>query len=318
MCIAIMKPESKIITEETLRTCWDKNDDGAGFMYAESGRLNIQKGFMDWPSFWSAWKDHQDKKAVLHFRIRTHGDTNADNTHPFQVGEGLAFVHNGMISNVDTKSDKRFSDTYHFNTKLLKKLYKSDHRFIHKDHYKDLIAGYIGYSKLIFLDERGKHEIINESKGEWEDGVWYSNSSYKQYKPPVRQSSPSGQIKPYVPQISGSYNSLTIGSRVLVKGHTTYSGEGFITYFGNGVSVGVKLDNHPTVVQMHSAFIYPAPAKSPQIEIGDVVKRKDSDTYGEVVGFLGQGAFVEFYDGVKNKLNTMVINIKDLVHWEDF
>jgi hypothetical protein len=44
---------------------------------------------------------------------------------------------------------------------------------------KHLIEERIGYSKLIFLDRHGKHEIFNEDKGLWDEGIWYSNSSYK-------------------------------------------------------------------------------------------------------------------------------------------
>jgi hypothetical protein len=50
---------------------------------------------------------------------------------------------------------------------------------------KDLIESRIGYSKLIFLDRHGNHNIFNEHKGVWDDGVWYSNTSYKPYVAPV-------------------------------------------------------------------------------------------------------------------------------------
>jgi hypothetical protein len=49
----------------------------------------------------------------------------------------------------------------------------------------DLIEGRIGYSKLVFLDRHGNHKIMNEHKGTWDDGVWYSNDSYKPYVAPV-------------------------------------------------------------------------------------------------------------------------------------
>ena len=56
---------------------------------------------------------------------------------------------------------------------------------IFQDPVKDLIESRIGYSKLIFLDRHGNHNILNESKGVWDDGVWYSNTSYKPYVAPV-------------------------------------------------------------------------------------------------------------------------------------
>ena len=42
MCIAIYKPEGKIIPYNTLKECYDANPDGAGFMYAEDKVLHIQ------------------------------------------------------------------------------------------------------------------------------------------------------------------------------------------------------------------------------------------------------------------------------------
>jgi hypothetical protein len=49
----------------------------------------------------------------------------------------------------------------------------------------ELVEGRIGYSKLVFLDRHGNHKIMNESKGIWDDGVWYSNDSYQPYVAPV-------------------------------------------------------------------------------------------------------------------------------------
>lgn len=41
---------------------------------------------------------------------------------------------------------------------------------------------FIGYSKFAILDKSGKYYIVNEDKGNWSDGVWYSNTSYKEPK----------------------------------------------------------------------------------------------------------------------------------------
>lgn len=183
MCIAIYKPEGKIIPYNTLKECYDANPDGAGFMYAENKQLHIQKGFFTLQDFYKEYVKHQDKKAVLHFRIKTHGKIDTTNCHPFAVNNALGFVHNGIISGF---GDATHSDTIGFNHGVLQPLVnKWGNLALFQDPMKDLIESRIGYSKLIFLDRHGNHNILNESKGIWDDGIWYSNNSYKPYVAPV-------------------------------------------------------------------------------------------------------------------------------------
>ena len=181
MCIAVYKPEGKIISQETLKECYTSNPDGAGFMYAEDKKLHIQKGFFSFESFYKAYKVHEHKQAVLHFRIKTHGKIDTTNCHPFAVNNSLGFVHNGVISGF---GDTDHSDTIGFNHGVLQPLVnKWGNLALFQDPMKDLIESRIGYSKLIFLDRHGNHNILNEAKGTWDDGVWYSNTSYKPYVP---------------------------------------------------------------------------------------------------------------------------------------
>jgi hypothetical protein len=183
MCIAIYKPEGKIIPYNTLKECYDANPDGAGFMYAENKVLHIEKGFFSLKEFYQSYVKHQDKQAVLHFRIKTHGKIDKTNCHPFAINNSLGFVHNGVISGF---GDTDHSDTIGFNNKVLQPLvHKWGNLALFQDPMKDLIESRIGYSKLIFLDRHGNHNILNEQKGVWDDGVWYSNTSYKPYVAPV-------------------------------------------------------------------------------------------------------------------------------------
>ena len=196
MCIAIYKPEEKIISKATLQECYSSNPDGAGFMFADDKQLNIKKGFFSFDSFYNAYKKHQDKKVVIHFRIKTHGEINETNCHPFAVNSSLAFVHNGIISGLD--GDKALSDTIHFNEQILQPLVnKWGNLALFQDPMINLLETRIGYSKLIFLDRHGNHKIMNEHKGEWDDGIWYSNNSYKPYVAPVSTWQTSDWINDY-------------------------------------------------------------------------------------------------------------------------
>lgn len=181
MCIAIYKPKNKTISEETLAECFRSNHDGAGFMYVEKKELKIQKGFFTFQEFYDAYKEHENKQAVIHFRIKTHGPVAAENCHPFNVNQSLGFVHNGIISGFGSTDE---SDTRDFNAKIIQPLVaKWGNLAIFQPAMKSLIEARIGYSKLIFLDRHGNVDIFNENKGIWEDGVWYSNASFRPYIP---------------------------------------------------------------------------------------------------------------------------------------
>ena len=183
MCIAIYKPEDKVLSLATLKECYKSNPDGAGFMYAENKKLHIEKGFFSFQSFYDAFKKHENKQAVIHFRIKTHGKIDTTNCHPFAVNNAIGFVHNGIISGF---GDANHSDTIGFNQSILQPLVsKWGNLALFQDPIIDLIEGRIGYSKLVFLDRHGNHKIMNEHKGTWDDGVWYSNDSYKPYVAPV-------------------------------------------------------------------------------------------------------------------------------------
>lgn len=177
MCIAIMKPQGKIISKKTLQECYRNNPDGAGFMFSSNKELHIKKGYFDFKEFYEEYKKYQDKKCVIHFRIKTHGKIDKDNCHPFRVNNSLGFIHNGVITGFggDIKSD-----TVEFNEQVLKGLVsKWGNLSLFEKPVTKLIEATIGYSKLVFLDRHNNHNIINETLGQWHKGVWYSNSSYK-------------------------------------------------------------------------------------------------------------------------------------------
>lgn len=180
MCIiAAVRPGLKL-DKETFDRCWDKNPDGFGMTYLFNGELRIKKTMYKdkaWNIYNGVTNMTQDTWMILHFRISTHGTKDLTNCHPFRVHDGLVFCHNGIIRQIPDCPDGLLNDTQMFNNLILRHLPKDFYKW---EHYKMLIEEYIGYSKLVFLDTDNQVYIYNESKGEWHDGIWFSNSGYKE------------------------------------------------------------------------------------------------------------------------------------------
>jgi hypothetical protein len=188
MCIAIYKPEGKEIERETLERCYDSNPDGAGYMFHKNDKLYVKKGFFSFSEFWQSYRRDRTKECVIHFRIKTHGQINKDNCHPYLVNDKFAFVHNGVISGY---TDNNKSDTWLFNEDVIQPFVnKWGNLGLFEDPVKKLIESRIGYSKLIFMDNTGNTKIFNEDKGYWDEGVWYSNTSYRKPVPVVPKPNP--------------------------------------------------------------------------------------------------------------------------------
>ena len=229
MCIAIMKSANKKINKATLRRCYDANPDGAGFMYAEDKQLHVKKGYFTFKEFYKEYKPHGDKQVLIHFRIKTHGPIDKDNCHPFLVNSGLGFIHNGIISGYGSNTK---SDTIEFNESILQKIVsKHGNNSLFDDPMVELIENVIGYSKLVFLDRHGNYTIMNEKKGNWNDGVWYSNMSWKK---PEKVKSTNYLTYPYQRQASLPSNHHRVGDWVMV-------GEDYVYGTGDNTSI-IKKD----------------------------------------------------------------------------
>ena len=177
MCLAIYNPaKGTEITKNEFKNAWKQNSDGGGLLYAYKGELYTFRTLKSYKELYTVYKNARklDVNMLIHFRYTTHGATNIENTHPFIVSEKLGFIHNGIISGIDTSKER--SDTNHFNTDILQKL---PAKFLENEGIKKLISKLIGSSKLVFLNEKGEHAIINENLGHWDGLNWFSNYSHE-------------------------------------------------------------------------------------------------------------------------------------------
>ena len=194
MCIiAVSKIGVKQPSLKTLRTMYDNNPDGAGYMYARDGKVFIHKGFMNWKDFErsiKAEKFGKEDPVVYHFRISTQAGVIPTMTHPFPLTENLdlcekldlscsvGIAHNGIIHMTSDKKETRFSDTAFFVTEYMTRLIRNK---------SDLTDPAV----LTMIDNltNSKWALLNGFTGEIsivgkfinEDGILYSNSTYYPY-----------------------------------------------------------------------------------------------------------------------------------------
>jgi len=185
MCICVYAPAGKKIPREYLENSWEVNSDGAGLMFVRDKKLYVYKELWDKEAFFEYYEHMYEvfgeaSPFVLHFRIITHGKIDLLNCHPHKVNENLAFVHNGIISGVGATMNGEKSDSVLFGEKYLRGLPEGA---LDNESIRLLIADKCGSSKLVFLDNIGNVYMINDNLGEWNEGIWYSNSSYKSSAP---------------------------------------------------------------------------------------------------------------------------------------
>lgn len=199
MCIIVAKPTNVAMpTEETLRTCFTANSDGAGLMYVNEGKVVIKKGFMSYKGFNDYLKalgekiDLTESALVMHFRISTQGLVDGGNCHPYPITNDekalralsftsdIGMVHNGVIRPYSTyKAGSVLNDTQLFIKECVTTFYEYDSNFYENQNVMAILEKVAG-SKLCFLDTKQELHMVGDFIND--GGVFYSNNSYVPYK----------------------------------------------------------------------------------------------------------------------------------------
>lgn len=194
MCIIVAKEKGiEIPSKEILETCFRRNPDGAGFMYVKDNKVIIDKGYMDFKSFYKRLTKLdkklklKDKALVMHFRIGTHGKNDRSTTHPFPISNNdsdlkqtyfttdLGMAHNGIIPKYDYEED--MSDTQLFIRDVVSILKGLNKKFYKNKETLDMLKR-VCTSKLAFLDVKENIIYVGDFVKD-DNGVRYSNTTYK-------------------------------------------------------------------------------------------------------------------------------------------
>lgn len=180
MCLAIVKPADATIPPDNFKQGWISNPDGGGYGFIDkNGNTVVRKGFSKLKEMEDAYavdvKQYADSPFLVHFRICTMGAKDEDNTHPFSIENGL-LIHNGTISGTAAVYGSGKSDTALF-AESVSKHFTYDFVKQHAQELNDILS----YNKVAVLFKDKRYAILNESKGYWDGGVWYSNRGYVRY-----------------------------------------------------------------------------------------------------------------------------------------
>jgi len=185
MCLLITQPSAApALPEHWLSDFFSYNSDGVGVMYSENGCLITEKILPKTAADFAAFYTQHiaGKNCAFHLRMRTHGDTDLDNCHPYTIlnqadhGIDMALMHNGILS-TGNAADKSKSDTWHFIADYLRPLLAKNPDFAFHPAFATLIGDYIGASnKFVIMDGAGRTATINQTAGVFWGGLWLSNT----------------------------------------------------------------------------------------------------------------------------------------------
>jgi len=199
MCLLVVCKPNSTPSKKDLHNGACSNPHGFGFAIVADGKIITERSMSAKKSirrFLQLREQYPNGYAMWHARYATHGVKNEQNCHPFQVGDDTQtyLAHNGVLDTFIEKGDKR-SDTRVFAEDTLPKL--GGVSALNDENIYRMVSSWASGSKIAILSVNPDAEyqlyLINEKLGTWDDnGVWWSNSSYKRttydYTPSVRQS----------------------------------------------------------------------------------------------------------------------------------
>ena len=178
MCLLIHHKPGTDLSGDVIRNILTRNSDGFGAMWAEHGRVQVIKNVNPTAREIEYIYDRylKARECVMHFRMRTHGNIDYDNCHPYEVFDSLHMAHNGVMSNMDTREHSK-SDTWHLVEDYLKPMLQRDPTLVFTRPFQKMLGHYIGGgNKLAFVHKTGQIAVINRGSGFDSKGSWFSNT----------------------------------------------------------------------------------------------------------------------------------------------
>jgi len=188
MCLLTFFPGGVLPDVTALANGTYANEDGHGFAIVTGRRIIVRHGMNAdtmIASFDRMRRRYPHGPALFHSRFGTHGTIGRANCHPFRLGDGSRTVlaHNGILpKSVQPRTGDTRSDT---------RIAADD--FLSHDPFGPLctraarkrLTRWLGHAnKIVILTVdpryRSNAYIVNERRGIWDHGIWYSNDGYRE------------------------------------------------------------------------------------------------------------------------------------------
>jgi hypothetical protein len=187
MCLLVVASPNSTPRKKDLECASCNNPHGFGFAVITPNGIVTGRGMSSKKiikQFLEVRKQYPDSYAMFHARYATHGVKNEDNCHPFRVPNthDTYLAHNGILD-INISAGDRRSDTRIFAEDTLPAM--GGVTALDDDHVWAMVSKWSLGSKIVIftLDPDAKETcyIVNESSGFWDnEGMWWSNSTYKQ------------------------------------------------------------------------------------------------------------------------------------------
>lgn len=178
MCILIHNTPKSNITEAMFRDFIIRNGDGFGAAYSDGKKVHTIK-LLDPTAKELAHVYNQylkGKDAIIHLRMRTHGDIDFENCHPYTVSDHLVMAHNGVLS-TGNAWDTSKSDTWHLIDRYLRPMLDKSPDLLFEPAFQRMLGGFIGSTnRLGFVDAKRGVVVINRHSGITHKDTWFSNT----------------------------------------------------------------------------------------------------------------------------------------------
>ena len=177
MCLIIHKPAGLRIPHDLLIAAARLNADGWGLMGHDAGgqRLLQRHSQLEIEELLETEEELAHAEYALHLRRRTRGRIDLDNTHPFEVDEGVYLMHNGTLQFDEGPAGD--SDTRSFSELVLRPLSRRypgllvDREFLHL-----LELSLSPQNKAVLYDfPRRRFDFLNHRSGAQFEGLWLSS-----------------------------------------------------------------------------------------------------------------------------------------------
>lgn len=195
MCIAIIKPAGvKMPVRETLDICFANNPHGCGYTLNRNGVNYIFKGFTSVDEMCKSFEKtcpKQSETVMIHFRVASHGEINAENCHPFPVSSKYSvlkkteiqtwlptLVHNGTFYSFK-KEDNKHSDTMNFVKSIAP--FVNNNYLYNSRALKDFLNLYVkeNNSRVAVLYNNGVFNAFGEWIHDKNTNLYFSNLNYR-------------------------------------------------------------------------------------------------------------------------------------------